>query len=50
VLDEICNTQRLKIEEKGLELFLITDPDVPHYVVGDSSRLEQIRKNALPRV
>ncbi len=45
VLDKISCLLGLKIEEKGLNLFLTTAQDVPRYLVGDPLRLTQILLN-----
>jgi PAS domain S-box-containing protein len=45
VLNRISNMLGMKIEEKGLELFITIDTDIPHYLVGDPLRLGQILVN-----
>lgn len=45
VIDNICDIVALKAEMKGLE-FIISEPtNVPHYLVGDPLRLNQILLN-----
>ena len=41
VLDHLTNLVGLKAEEKGLELLLDIDPDVPGLLVGDPLRLDK---------
>ncbi|MBF0481588.1 MAG: response regulator [Desulfovibrionaceae bacterium] len=45
VLDNLANIVTVKAEEKGLEILLRTDPDVPQSLVGDPLRLGQILIN-----
>ncbi|RKZ53163.1 MAG: hypothetical protein DRR16_11935 [Candidatus Parabeggiatoa sp. nov. 3] len=45
VLNKLSSLFGLRIEEKGLELLLAIDKDVPRYLVGDSLRLSQILIN-----
>jgi len=45
VLNRISNMLGMKIEEKGLELFITIDTDIPHHLVGDPLRLGQILVN-----
>ncbi len=45
VLDNISSLLGLRIEEKGLELLLAIDQDVPRYLVGDPLRLAQVLIN-----
>ncbi|SMF14236.1 PAS domain S-box protein [Desulfovibrio gilichinskyi] len=45
VLDKLCNLVAIKAEEKGLDFVLSVAPDVPHRVIGDPLRLEQILTN-----
>ncbi len=45
VLDKLFNFLCVKIEEKGLELFMTINREVPHHLVGDPLRLEQILIN-----
>ena len=45
VLDNLTNLVGLKAEEKGLELLLRIDPQVPALLVGDALRLGQILVN-----
>jgi signal transduction histidine kinase/CheY-like chemotaxis protein len=45
VLNNISSLFGLRIEEKGLELLLAIDKEVPCYLVGDSLRLSQILIN-----
>jgi signal transduction histidine kinase/DNA-binding response OmpR family regulator/HPt (histidine-containing phosphotransfer) domain-containing protein len=45
VLNNISSLFGLRIEEKGLELLLAVDKEVPRYLVGDSLRLSQILIN-----
>jgi len=45
VLDHLTNLVGLKAEEKGLELLLDIDPDVPAHLIGDPLRLGQILVN-----
>ncbi|MES9855547.1 MAG: response regulator [Sedimenticola sp.] len=45
LLDNLANLMGLKAEEKGLELLLYTDPEVPNHLVGDPLRLGQILIN-----
>ena len=44
-LGNVANLVNLKAEEKGLELLLVTAPDVPLKLVGDPLRLSQILIN-----
>ena len=45
VLNNITSLFGLRIEEKGLELLLAIDKEVPHYLMGDPLRLSQILIN-----
>jgi signal transduction histidine kinase/CheY-like chemotaxis protein len=45
VLDNLTNLVGLKAEEKGLELLLKIDPNVPRHLIGDPLRLGQILVN-----
>jgi PAS domain S-box-containing protein len=45
VLNRISNMLGMKIEEKGLKLFITIDTDIPHHLVGDPLRLGQILVN-----
>ena len=45
VLDNLTNLVGLKAEEKGLELLLRLDPELPALLVGDALRLGQIMVN-----
>ncbi len=45
VLENLSNLLGMRIEEKGLELLISIDQDVPRYLVGDPLRLGQILIN-----
>lgn len=45
VLDNISDVVSLRAEEKGLEIFFSTDPDVPTALIGDPLRLGQVLIN-----
>jgi signal transduction histidine kinase/CheY-like chemotaxis protein len=45
VLDNLANVLGLKAEEKGLELLYVESPDLPHALVGDPLRLNQVLLN-----
>ncbi len=47
VLDNLSSLLGMKIEEKQLELLIAISMDVPHYLVGDPLRLEQILINLI---
>ncbi len=44
-LKDVADLHAARMAEKGLELFLEIDPEVPHAVVGDAMRLTQILNN-----
>jgi signal transduction histidine kinase len=45
VLDNLTNIVTLRAEEKGLEVLISLDPDVPHQLIGDPLRLGQVLIN-----
>lgn len=45
VFNTVSNLISLKAEEKGIEIFFDIDPRVPHALIGDPLRLEQILVN-----
>ncbi|OEU69887.1 MAG: hypothetical protein BA863_06840 [Desulfovibrio sp. S3730MH75] len=45
VLNKLCNVVAVKAGQKGLDFVLFVDPDVPHRIIGDPLRLEQILIN-----
>jgi len=42
LLSDITQTLNLTAQEKGISLHINIDPDIPHYVIGDMKRLEQM--------
>ena len=47
LMKEICNLIRVEVQQKGLELECIIDPEVPQYIKGDPTRLRQVMINLL---
>lgn len=47
LLEDICDVVSVRAHEKDLELTLRCAPDIPRWVVGDSTRLRQILVNLL---
>ncbi len=47
LLNYISNLFSFQIHGKGLEFHYIIDPDIPHFVYGDSLRLAQVLSNLL---
>jgi two-component system, sensor histidine kinase and response regulator len=45
VLNNVANLVALKVEEKGLEIFFRTDPEMPRAFMGDPLRLGQVLIN-----
>ncbi len=45
VLGKICNMVAIKAEQKGIDFILSVGQEVPHRIVGDPLRLEQILTN-----
>lgn len=45
LIHKVAHVLELKVEEKGLELIIAIDADVPQQVVGDPTRLRQILLN-----
>jgi signal transduction histidine kinase/CheY-like chemotaxis protein len=45
VLDNLASVLGLKTDEKGLELLYVEPPDLPHALVGDPLRLNQVLLN-----
>ncbi len=45
VLHNVANLVALKAQEKGLELLLLVDEDVPRHLLGDPLRLSQVLTN-----
>lgn len=45
VLGKICNMVAVKAEKKGIDFVLAVDREVPHRVIGDPLRLEQVLTN-----
>ena len=45
VIGEMADVLGLRADEKGLELLFAADPDVPHRLVGDPTRLRQVLVN-----
>jgi PAS domain S-box-containing protein len=47
LLPDTLRTQTLRAHEKGLELALDLDPDLPHHLIGDPGRIRQILTNLI---
>ncbi|HLO50739.1 MAG TPA: histidine kinase dimerization/phospho-acceptor domain-containing protein, partial [Kamptonema sp.] len=47
LLDDIHDMFQMKAEEKGLQLLLESDPDLPHYVCTDDVKLRQVLINLI---
>ncbi|WP_161794856.1 PAS domain S-box protein [Desulfonatronum thioautotrophicum] len=47
VIDQLTTLLEAQVREKGLTLSLHVEPDVPHFIEGDSLRLEQALSNLL---
>ncbi|MEC5218308.1 two-component system sensor histidine kinase/response regulator [Actimicrobium sp. GrIS 1.19] len=47
LLPDTLRTQTLRAHEKGLELALDLDPDLPHHLTGDPGRIRQILTNLI---
>ncbi len=45
VVQSVVSPLHIQVEEKGLELFVLTADDVPRYVLGDAVRLRQVLLN-----
>ncbi|WP_421847875.1 response regulator [Marinomonas sp.] len=45
IIHNVTHVLELKVEEKGLELIIDIDPDIPEKVIGDPTRLRQILLN-----
>ena len=47
VLDDVVSLQRVYCQRKGLEFHYLKDPDLPHVIKGDITRISQILHNLL---
>lgn len=47
VLDDVVSLQRVYCHRKGLEFHYLKDPDLPHVIKGDITRISQILHNLL---
>ncbi|MFP4527796.1 MAG: response regulator [Candidatus Kapaibacterium sp.] len=47
IIDQSINVVRNAAENKGLDLDIVHDPEVPKYVIGDPHRLQQVLVNLL---
>ena len=47
VLDDVVSLQRVHCQRKGLDFHYIKDPDLPHVIKGDITRISQILHNLL---
>ncbi|AEA98492.2 response regulator [Alteromonas mediterranea] len=47
ILDDVVSLQRVYCQRKGLEFIYLKDPDLPHVVEGDITRISQILHNLL---
>ncbi len=47
VLDDVVSLQRVYCQRKGLEFHYLKDPDLPHVIKGDITRMSQILHNLL---
>lgn len=45
LLEDFCDVMAIRAEDKGLELILDIDKDLPQCIVGDSGRLQQLLTN-----
>ena len=47
MISRITSVMNFKAEEKGIELLVNYDPDIPQYLISDSARIEQILINLI---
>lgn len=45
LLDDLTTVMAVKAQDKGLDLFVAADPDVPEHLMGDPNRIRQILTN-----
>ncbi len=45
ILDNLVNIFNERVQEKGIELVVYSDRDVPHHLIGDPLRIEQVLIN-----
>jgi signal transduction histidine kinase/CheY-like chemotaxis protein len=46
-IEDVTDVVRLRTQEKGIELLVSFDPDMPRYVIGDPGRIRQIIMNLI---